>query len=246
MAPDPASSGPRTSRARVAVARRARSRSLPRSVSLALLAAVLGVVVGSSFVAADVILTFQGTSSVGSANAPFRFVNGANYVTANGQGFVLNTYPNAQQVSVAAEVSGANGAAGTYALDVLEFQTAVATTVAWTVHLDVSTALVATGVNAAYLSYCSAAPTGVPDTGAALSTGTDANGNPWTLYAPTCPVGSVESNLPLNAPGTGATVTVPAGTAAGVSVLYISFLIAVTNTGATTSTPAVMTVQATA
>lgn len=201
---------------------------------------------GSSFVAADVILTFQGTTSVGSANAPFRFVNGANYATASGQGFVLNTYPNAQQVSVAATVSGANGAAGTYALDVLEFQTAVATTVAWTVHLDVSAALVATGVNAAYVSYCSAAPTGVPDTGVALSSGTDGNGNPWALYAPTCPAGSVESSLPLSAPGTGAVVNVPAGTAAGVSVLYISFLIAVTNTGATTSTPAVMTVEATA
>lgn len=199
---------------------------------------------GAGVVAADVILAYRAFGSVGSAGSPFKFVNGANYATASAQGFQLDTYANAAQTSVTVAVNGADGAASTYTLDTLAFQTVVATTVAWTLNVAVSSALVATGVNAAYVSYCTAAPTGVADTGPALASGIDGNGNPWAIYAPTC--AGTQVNLPITAVGSGASIIVASGTGAGVTVLYFSFLLAVTNTGASTTTPATITVLAVA
>ncbi len=207
------------------------------------LVAIVGAVLATSFVTADVVLVYQATTSAGGTASPFMFVDGGNYATASGLGFYVRTYPNAQQVSVATTVNGADGASATYLMDVLELRTTAATTVAWNLEIDVSTALVASGVNAAYISYCATAPTGVADTGLALSSGTDANGNPWAIYPPVC---AGEVNEALTAVGPGAIVPVAAGTASGVSVLYISFLIAVTNTGAATTTPASLSLVATA
>lgn len=211
--------------------------------TLVLVGAVAGILVGSGVVYADVILAYTATSSPAGAASPFEFVNGANYATANGQGFETNTYPNAADVSVAVTFDGAEGALSTYELDTLAVETEAATTAAWTLQISVSTALVATGVNAAWVSYCSVAPTGVADTGAPLASGTDANHNPWAIYPPTCT--GTQVNEPLTALGTGGTITVASGTAAHTSVLFISFLVAVTNTGATTTTPASLTVLAT-
>jgi hypothetical protein len=217
-------------------------RSRLRRRTLALLLGILVVGTIASVGYADVILTYHGSASVSGTTSPFEFVNGGNYATANGQGFSVNTYPNAQQASVATSVSGADGAYGTYVLDTLEVASTVTTSATWSVSVAVSTPLVATGVNAAYVFYCTAAPTGVSLTGTPLASGTDANGNPWAIYAPTCP-GS-QTSLSLLASGSGTPLSLT-GLTSGTSVLYFSFAVAVTNTGATTTTAASITLEAT-
>ena len=216
-------------------------RRLPRRI----LAAVLGVAVLGALLSvgyADVILTYHGSASVSGTTSPFQFVNGANYATAEGQGFTVNTYPNAQQASVAASVSGADGAYGTYVLDTLEVAAAVTSTATWSLSIAISTPLVATGVNAAYVFYCTAAPTGVTLTGTPLASGTDANGNPWAIYAPTCP--GTQTSLSLLASGSGTPLTLT-GLTSGTSVIFFSFALAVTNSGASTTTAAGITLEAT-
>ena len=216
-----------------------------RRLTRRILALVLGVFIAGAIVSvgyADVILTYHGSASVSGATSPFQFVNGANYVTASGEGFSVNTYPNAQQASVAASVSGADGAYGTYVLDTLEVAATVTSTAPWTVSIAVSNPLVATGVNAAYVFYCTAAPTGVALTGTPLASGTDANGNPWAIYAPTCP--GTQTSLSLLASGSGTPVPLT-GLTSGTSVIFFSFAVAVTNTGATTTTAASVTLEAT-
>lgn len=216
-------------------------RRLPRRI----LAAVLGVAVLGALLSvgyADVILTYHGSASVSGTTSPFQFVNGANYATAEGQGFTVNTYPNAQQASVAASVSGADGAYGTYVLDTLEVAATVTSTATWSVSIAISTPLVATGVNAAYVFYCTAAPTGVTLTGTPLASGTDANGNPWAIYAPTCP--GTQTSLSLLASGSGTPLTLT-GLTSGTSVIFFSFALAVTNSGASTTTAAGITLEAT-
>ncbi len=202
--------------------------------AVAMLSAGLGV--------AEVLLAYQGQTKVSSASSPFRFVNGANYAAANAQGLTTNTFPNAQQVSVAAGISGISGAYGTYLLDVLELQSNSTSTATWHLRVDTTAALVATGVNAAYVFVCTSAPTGVPDTGAPVASGTDARGNPWAIFSPTC--GGSQYGDSLTAVTTGTSQTF-AGVTAGVSVLYLSFAIAVTNTGASTTTSASLTFVAT-
>jgi hypothetical protein len=215
-----------------------RPRRRPRwlAISLALVVAAL---VGAAI--ADVVLMYQTGEKAGSVPSPLDFANGGNYAAANAQGLTTNIYPNAQRVSVSATVNGAAGAYGTYMLDTLEVVGNVATAATWHLRLDVTTALVGTGINAAYVSYCTLAPSGVPDTGAPLASGTDANGNPWAIFGPTC--AGTHFTHSLLAAGAGGTVNV-AGLTAGTTVLYLSFLLAVTNTGATTTTAAAMTLEA--
>lgn len=216
-------------------------RRLPRRILALLLGvAVVGTLLSVGY--ADVILTYHGSASVSGTTSPFQFVNGANYATAEGQGFTVNTYPNAQQASVAASVSGADGAYGTYVLDTLEVAATVTSTATWSVSIAVSTPLVATGVNAAYVFYCTAAPTGVALTGTPLASGTDANGNPWAIYAPTCP--GTQTSLSLLASGSGTPLTLT-GLTSGTSVIFFSFAVAVTNSGASTTTAAGITLEAT-
>jgi hypothetical protein len=218
---------------------RARRRRVPMYLAAGLGAlALLLVGVGLG----DVVLEYQTSDRAASTASPLKFVDGGNYAAAHTQGLVTNTYPNAQQVSVAVTVDGASGAYGTYVLDTLEVQPTVTTTATWHLHLDVTTALVATGVNAAYLFYCTSAPTAVPDTGASLASGTDANGNPWAIFAPTC--AGTQVSLALTAVASG-TVIALTGLTSGTSVLFLSFAMDVTNTGATTTTNAQVTLEAT-
>jgi hypothetical protein len=211
-----------------------------RPLTALLVVGVLLLISGGVF--ADVILLYSASTRVTSTTSPFGFVNGGNYAVANAEGFVTNAYPNAQQVSVATTVSGAAGAYGTYALDVLRVDANVGSAQRWVLHLDVVSTLIATGVNAAYLFYCTQAPTGVPDTGVPLASGVDANGNPWAIFAPTCAGTEVGESLLTVATGTG--VSFP-GTTAGSSLLYLSFGVAVTNTGASTATPATVILSST-
>ncbi len=205
---------------------------------LVLLALAVGV---AGIASASVVLLYHAQTRVTGTTSPLHFVNGANYASANVEGFTANSYSNAQQVSVGVAVSGANGAAATYALDTVEVQAQVASTFAWHLRIDVTTALAASGVNAADVFYCTSAPSGVPDTGAPLASGTDANGNPWAIFTPTCAGGT--TSLSLTTLGTGTTVNF-ASLTAGQTLLYLSFAVAVTNTGATTTTPAGLTLTA--
>jgi hypothetical protein len=191
---------------------------------------------------ADVLLVYNGQSKVAGASSPFRFVNGGNYAAANTQGLATNTYPNAQQVSVSASVSGINGAYGTYLLDVLEVQSNVTSSATWHLRIDSTTALAASGVNAAYVFVCTAAPTAVPDTGPPVASGTDVRGNPWAIFAPTCAGTQYGDSLTATTTGTSVTFV---GIAARATLLYLSFALAVTNTGATTTTAAGLTLVAT-
>ena len=217
-----------------------RSAPTRRGRWLAVAVGLLAVAVVGAAVA-DVVLMFQTGEKAGSVGSPFVFANGGNYAAAHAQGLTTNTYPNTQSVSVSAKVAGAAGAYGTYLLDTLELVGNVTSASTWHVHLDVTTALVGTGINAAYVSYCTLAPTGVPDTGAPVASGTDANGNPWAIFPPTC--AGTQSTLSLLSVGTGATVAL-ASLTSGTTVLYLSFLLAVTNTGATTTTAGAVTVVA--
>jgi hypothetical protein len=204
-------------------------------------ALAVGLLLAAGLGLADVVLFYQVQSTVGGTSSPFKFVNGGNYAAAHTQGLVTATYPNAQQVSVSESISGANGAYGSYVLDVLELQPTVTGAASWHYHVDVTRALVATGVNAAYVFYCTTAPTTVPDTGVPLASGTDANGNPWAIFAPTC--AGTQVSLPLTALGTGTTIAI-SGTTSGTSLIFLSFGLAITNTGATTTTSALLTAVA--
>lgn len=191
----------------------------------------------------DVILTFQAKTNVASAGSPFLFANGGNYAAAHAQGLVTDKFANVAHVSITANVSGVSGAYGTYLLDTLEIVANATTAATWHLRLDVATALVGVGINAAYVSYCTASPTTVPDTGTPLASGTDANGNPWAVFAPTC--AGTSASLTLTAVGTGTSIAI-AGLTTGTSVLFVSFLLAVTNTVVSTTTPATIVLVATA
>lgn len=208
---------------------------------LLLLVATLGL---SGLVAAHVVVQSSASSVAGGKIAPFRFANPANYAPVLGLGIQTNSFPNAAATSVQLTLNGYAGSSGTYALDTLEVETVAATTVAWSVHLDVSVPMVASGVNTLWVSYCNKVPSAIPASGTPLASGTDASGNPWAVFAPTCPVGSIESSLELTGAGptAGAVVTVAAGTGAAQPVLYLSFLWAVGSTGVTTTTPAVVSI----
>ncbi|MCI4360286.1 MAG: hypothetical protein L3J91_01140 [Thermoplasmata archaeon] len=193
--------------------------------------------------AADVVLQYQAQTRVSGTGSPFKFVNGANYVAANSQALITTTYPNAQQVALSSAVSGASGAYGTYLLDVVELKANASSAAAWHLRIDVTTALVAPGVNAAYLFYCSLNPSAVPDSGASLAQGTDANGNPWAVFAPTC--AGTQGSLSLLSTGAGPATVNLVGLTSGTTLLYLSYGLAITNTGARTTTASVATLVAT-
>ncbi len=191
----------------------------------------------------ELVLDYTTSGHVAGATSPFEFVNGGDFATASSLGFVVNSYPNAQQVSVSSSVSGADGAYGTYLLDVLELQSTGTSTVAWNLSFSVVAPLVATGVSAAYFFACTTVPTGVPVSGTPLASGTDANGNPWAIFPPTC--AGTSSALSLLSAGAGTLIPL-AGTTAGATVLYCSFALAVTNTGSSTTTAAQLVLSASA
>ena len=219
-----------------------RPRRRPTALSWGIVAVALAaVLVTLGATLADVVLQYQATTKASGAPSPFKFVNGGNYAQAHTLGLFTTTYPNAQQVSVATSPSGASGAYGSYLLDVLEVQANATSATGWHLRVDVSTALVATGLNAAYVFYCTTVPTGVPDTGAPLASGTDSHGNPWAIFAPTC--AGTEVSLSMTATGTGTAIAF-ASLTAGTMLLSVGFGLAITNTGAATTTAGVMTVVA--
>jgi hypothetical protein len=200
-------------------------------------AAILAVTLLVANVLGDVAIFYAGSTTLGGAKSPMRFINGGNYASASAEGFVTVTYPTTQQVGLTAAVKSADGAYGTYLLDVVEVEALTNSTSTWDLRLDVVTALVATGVNAAWVFDCTVAPTAVPDSGTPLGSGTDSSGDAWAIFAPTC-AGSQES-LSMLAAGTGTTIALPKLVYAS-SILFLSFGVAVASGGATTTTAATL------
>ena len=123
----------------------------------------------------------------------------------------------------------------------MQVETVVATTTAWTLSIAVDTALVGTNINAAYISYCTQAPTAVNDDAAPVAS-SNAAADPWTIYAPTC--AGTQVNVPMTAVGVGASVPVANGVPAGTSVLFVSLLLSSGNAAATTTTPGALNLVA--
>ena len=190
----------------------------------------------------DVALLYTSSPSVAGVRSPLKFVAGGNYASANAEGFGTLTFPNAAQTSFALTVNAADGVYGTYLLDLVELLAQSNTTTGWHLHLDVVRALAGTGINAAWLFGCTVAPTGVPDTGTALAAGTDAAGDPYAVFAPTCP--GTATAIALTATGTGGSVAV-GGLRYGTTELYLSIGLAITAAGATTTTAATVVLTAT-
>ncbi|MCI4369147.1 MAG: hypothetical protein L3K09_06265 [Thermoplasmata archaeon] len=221
-----------------------RPRGLGRYLGWAITLLALSTLVIASWSAGRVILTYTANSRVASTGSPFHFVDGGDYAALHTQGYATLTYGSPQQLSATFATEAFDGASGSYLLDVVELQSLVTSGATWHIALRVLTPLAGTGINAAYVSYCTARPTTVPDTGASLASGTDVNGNPWALFAPTCAGPAIQVSLSLLAVAQGAFVNV-VGVTNGVSVAFLSFLFAVTNTGASTTTSASLAVFAT-
>lgn len=199
----------------------------------ATIVACLATLGGSAF--ANSVLLYHSPDRAASAGSPFGFVNGANYATVHGSGFLTNSYANSQQLSVTVSTLGADGAYGTYAIDVLDVKALVTSGTTWTLEMAVRSPLTGTGANAAYLFYCTVAPGGVPASGTPIASGVDSLGNPWAILAPTC--AGTSGAVSLLTSSAGAIVRL-SGITTGTTVLYCSFGIDVTSTGASTTAPA--------
>ncbi|HTT26727.1 MAG TPA: hypothetical protein VMH90_07200 [Thermoplasmata archaeon] len=206
---------------------------------------VLGAVGAAVLVAnvvGDVVILYSVSPGVGAGRSPLRFINGGDYAAASAEGFISVAYSTSQQVGFTASVKAADGEYGTYLLDMVEVEGLTNTSTTWHLHLDVTGALVGVGINAAWVFDCTLSPSGVPDTGVPLASGTDSSGDPWAIYAPTCP--GTQGSLSLGALGTGTTIALP-NLVFGRSVLFLSFAVAVSSAGASTSTPATLVLSAT-
>ena len=197
----------------------------------------LGLLLLLTNVVGDVVLLYLGNTQTSGAKSPLRFIDGAGYSATNAEGFVTVSFPTPQQTGFTAAVAGASGAYGTYLLDVLEVQAQLTTVTGWHLHLDVTQALSGSGINAAYLFYCTAAPTGVPDSGVPLTSGTDSAGDVWAVFPPTC--AGAQSSLSLSATSSGSALALPSITS-GSSVLYLSLAVDIASAGATTTTGAIV------
>jgi hypothetical protein len=204
--------------------------------------AVVGTALLATNVVGEVVLLFSSTSTVSGTRSPLRFIDGGNYASAVAEGLVTVTFPSTAQTALSASVEGADGAFGTYLLDVIEVQALQNTTGPWALHLDVVKPIAGTGISAAWVFDCTLAPSGVPDSGAPLANGTDAAGDPWSVYAPTC--AGTQSGLSMMTPGTGLTLALPK-LVFGTSVLFLSFAVAVAGSGASTTVPAILVLSAT-
>jgi hypothetical protein len=213
------------------------SRQKRRSIFRTLVVGI-GIIVAAVLVVnvlGEVALLYSGGTTIAGARSPLRFTDGGDYASASAEGMVMVTFPTTQQVGFTAAVKGANGAYGTYLLDMVEVEALTNTSTGWHAHLAVVSPIVGTGINAAYVFACTTAPTAVPDSGAALASGTDAAGDVWAIYAPSCLGTQSSSSLLIS--GTGSTIALP-GLVYGSSILFLSFAVAVSSAGASTTAAA--------
>jgi hypothetical protein len=212
-----------------------------------------GVLLVSGTVIADVVLAYTDNNSVGTnTTSPFQFVQGSNYASANGMGFVTNAYPaGTSGPTVTTTINGVSSVP-VLLFDVTEFATGkVLTTSAHVSNVNVPAPSVLTpaGVVCAYAFISTAAPslgtTGVTGAPAGCSATMPALGS----LSAGC-TGGTASTVVVNLltgviTGTIAgSCTVPTATVSGVTVLYISYAITV-NAAVTATTLNAFTVPIT-
>jgi hypothetical protein len=173
---------------------------------------------------------------------PFVFALGPNYPSDSAENAVALAVVAPSAVSVSGTVYGSNGSLARYSLDVLVVQANRSTASPWHLTLSTAVALVGSGVNAAFAFACTQPMTGVAPPNPPVSTGTDSHGDPWRIVAPTCAGVERSLSLTLVAPGVAIPVGSPIG---GGTVLYLSFAVAVEDTGAGIGTPGTLTLVAT-
>ncbi|HTT26726.1 MAG TPA: hypothetical protein VMH90_07195, partial [Thermoplasmata archaeon] len=198
--------------------------------------AVLGVLMVSGTVLADVVLSFTANNGVGAnAASPFVFQNGANYAAANGLGVATNAYTSGTNgPTVTTTINGINGVL-VAEFDVTEFATATtlgATGTPSNVVVPGASTLTPVNVVCAYAFVSTAKP----------SLGTTAvSGAPAGCSATVPALGTVSTGCGGTATAQVATVNLLTGTVAGtigtsgcavakstvsgVVVLYVSYAI---------------------
>jgi hypothetical protein len=222
-----------------------RPRRRRRSTSFALLVGFAAFGAAAVAVAAGLpaVWLIQSDASAAGPNRsnPLVFALGPNYASAAAEKVVSLTVVPPNSVAVTGTVSGSNGSLGRYALDVLLVRANVATSSTWRLTLSTTTALTGPGVNAAFAFVCTLAMTGVAPNNPAVSSGTDSHGDPWRIVAPTC--AGTERSISLTTASVGIPVSVGALTA-GSTVLYVSFALALLDTGPGVGTPGTLTLVA--
>jgi hypothetical protein len=222
------------------------SRRRGRSGSLALLLGLAAVGCAAVAVAAGVtgavLLTQVGGGIGPNQTNPFVFALGPNYASDAAENAVALTVVAPADVTVTGTVSGSNGSLARYALDVLVINANRNTASTWHVGLSTTTALTGAGVNAAYAFLCTRTMSRVAPVNPPLSTGIDSHGDPWRIVAPTC--AGVERSISLTSVSSG--VAIPLGAlVTGSTVLYVSFAVALLDSGPGIGSAGTLTLVAT-
>jgi hypothetical protein len=207
--------------------------------------AILGVLMVSGTVLADVVLSFTASNGVGAnAATPFVFQNGGNYAAANGLGVATNSYSSGTSgPTVSTTINGINGVL-VAEFDVTEFATATtlgATGTPSNVVVPSATSLTPTNVVCAYAFISTAKPslgttavTGAPSGCSATvpALGTVSAGCGGSATAQVATVNLLTGGISGSIAGAGCSVA--KGTVSGVIVLYVSYT--VQTNGAVTAT----------
>jgi hypothetical protein len=211
---------------------------------------LFGVILVSGTVVADVVLVFTVDHTLGAnASSPFQFQGGANYAAANALGFVSNSYPGVATttgVTVTTTISGV-ASVPVELFDMTEFATSVKLPAKATfanVNVPAATTLTPSNVVCAYAFVSTALPSfgtgaiaGAPagcsatlPTLGAVSAGCGASATAQTAVVNL--LTGVVTGTSIGTPNSGCTTAL--NTAAGTTVLYVSY--AITTTGAVTTT----------
>ena len=193
---------------------------------------VLGVIVVSGTVVADVVLAYTANNSVGpNGTSQFQFTDGSNAAAAKSAGVATNAYPGggSSGVTVTTTIDGI-ALIPVEALQVTLFQTAVLTTntaAIGNVLVPSASSITVTNVVCAYAFVSDAVQTyGTTLAGSAACGATIPTLGALSAGCSTGTSGQAIVNLLTGAvTGTTWTCSVPSGTAASTSVLYVSYAI---------------------
>ncbi len=204
----------------------------------------IGVILVAGSVVADVVLVYTSPTSVGSAtNSLYQFNQGGNYGPASSLGLITATFnggTTSTGPSVSTQVNGITDVTVSL-LDMIEFETATATASTTTIGSPYGV-LAAPVAPASLVCAYAFVSTGLPTAGTTAVTGepTGCAVTEPTVGTPNAACGVTGSTVTIDLLS-GATVsgtiscTVPAGTAASTTLLYLSY--GVVTTGTVTTTP---------
>jgi hypothetical protein len=205
---------------------------------------VFGIAAVAVAAALPAVVLRHGDGSIVGPNQtnPLVFALGPNYASDAAEKAVSLSVVSPSAVAVAGTVSGSNGSLARYSLDVLVVQANRTTSATWHLTISTATAVTGAGVNAAFVFVCTLPMTAVAPNHPAVSTGTDSHGDPWRIVAPTC--AGTEQAISLTTVAAGTPIPIGALTL-GSAVLYLSFAVAVLDTGPGVGTPGAVTLMAT-